>query len=374
MILEHLKDFKETGHQTVYDDLDDLCCYNTYNSELIQKASDGVDNKRLYLGVENELEFWEDTTVDLITNPYIIYASDGSMEYGFEMKSNPMTLEAHKNWIWNEVLDHLANQYNVRNPESDLDCNGGLHIHCSADYMSKERWNKLFDWFENNQDFIFKLTRRQPKNFRQWSKFRKDFVNYGFKVKDIDIFDKYNAYRTTNKKGEGTVEFRIFNATYNHTHLFQYLHLIAGLVEYFKTLKSLRKTDVSLNDVVQYLIKEPILSDYLIEMGIIENDGKIKYNEFEYIQFHTNIMRLPTMLVKKIREAEITYNQFYDLNISEFDIRNKKFKTLKDVSDWIDDKKFNKVESPSINYCGCFLKDLSYINRLYDVITEAGGD
>jgi hypothetical protein len=378
LMVEELENFKSLNKSNVSREMRQ---YADYNRRFVNSVEDYEGDENLYFGVENEVEMSSTNVyarhVDLIKNPYLLYKDDASLNNGFEMCSNPMTLKSHSKWIWKEVLETIR-QGDVKNPDKTDNATNGLHIHVSKNYMSNMKWKRLFLFLEQNQDFIFRLSRRNPKRFSEWSRFRTSLTDGEPDISGRNLYDKYFVARKTRKGGaeKGTVEFRFFKATLNYKFLFQYLNLIDGLVHYFKYSIGNKH---NLKDVIDFMKPNPIILKYLTDRGILNKNGNIKKQKFEYFNVSGRIYRMPVQIPDLIRKHGIDRSVWDRDKLYRFNIKNKKFKSLTDIRRY---EAYHKTEIKrrgisdwntypyTTKFIGHHLQQLNYTKKLNELIKK----
>lgn len=234
-----------------FDEDDDDCvycedCYNKLEKKTIihnysykptpvfhdETAHHGEIENIRYLGVELEVDSDEyidsydqgDIAYDVLDianrgvyneeNLYIKH--DGSLEYGFEAVSHPMTLDYHlNNMPWKEIMDELVTSGYLSH--SIMTC--GLHVHVNRTsfgsnvdeqdtniahllYLVEHHWHRMLRFSRRTQNQIERWAARYaPRNEP------KDFKN---EVKCKNNFKRYMCINLTNID---TVEFRLFRGT-----------------------------------------------------------------------------------------------------------------------------------------------------------------
>jgi hypothetical protein len=160
---------------------------------------------------------------------------DGSLDYGFEIVTHPMTYAwAKDNFPW-DLLTKLDNE-GARN-----DDNAGLHVHVSRTAFSSPahtyKWIKLF---YRNQRGVRKIARRNSGSYAAFDHYDRRMA------KEYAKGDRRsgNRYVAINVQNTDTFEVRVFASTLDPTHLRAVIDFIAASVEYTRTL--------TVTSIVQY--------------------------------------------------------------------------------------------------------------------------
>ena len=154
---------------------------------------------------------------------YAWCTSDGSIHYGFEMISHPMTLEAHKHASWPKRLTRiLASGF-----RSYDRTNCGMHVHVSRNFLREEVWLELDDWISGHKDFVIDVARRHSTSY---ARFHQDMSD-----SDVQYVRRgCSRYAAVNFSNARTIEFRIFRGTLVARSLLKNLEFIDAVVRFFK--------------------------------------------------------------------------------------------------------------------------------------------
>lgn len=183
----------------------------------------GYDDN-LYMGVELEIDEggeYEENAEKILElanrgDEYVYLKHDGSLNYGFEIVSHPMTLNYHKsNMPWKDILIKAINM----GYKSHQAVTCGLHIHVSKPALGdsyEERENviaRLVYFYEKFWAEILRFSRRTESTANRWAS------RYGGVLStcknSLDTAKKAGLGRHTavNLSNNSTVEFRIFRGT-----------------------------------------------------------------------------------------------------------------------------------------------------------------
>ena len=158
---------------------------------------------------------------------------DGSLEDGFEIVTQPHTLEEYNsNFPW-ELIEGLRNQ-GFRSWNTST-C--GLHIHVSRSAFGTTRTSSMAHQirftklFYDNQIIVSRLAGRSNS---RWASFA-DKGNLPAKIKGETYGEGH--YSAINTENEDTLEIRIFRGSLNVTRVRASLELVHSAVEYTRDLK-----------------------------------------------------------------------------------------------------------------------------------------
>ena len=146
-----------------------------------------------------------------------IYAKrDGSLDDGFEIVSEPMSLEYHCNEMpWDQVLEK-ARQLGYKS-HSVSTC--GLHVHISrlafgeTEEQQEACIARILYFFEKHWEELLKFSRRTPRQLERWA------ARYGYKEQPMEILSHAKKgthagrYTCINLEPIATIECRMFRGT-----------------------------------------------------------------------------------------------------------------------------------------------------------------
>lgn len=221
-----------------------------------------IKDNTLFLGFENECECHEDDDSDcsdlnefpemlikeLGNNVYC--KEDGSLDYGFEIVTEPMTYEyILKNRKHFEKAFKKLSDNGVYSYKSD---NTGFHIHLSKAafidkkhminfakviYLDKELSSKIA--LRNGNTYCYYLSQNELKNID-------DTLN-----KQVDSCDRYRAVNFSNSN---TVEVRIYKGNLEFNSCLTYIQHVVSIFNYTASITKQDK-DVSIIDYINYVNK-----------------------------------------------------------------------------------------------------------------------
>jgi len=210
----------------------------------------------LYEGWELETDGYDDDDdaeyvsdrVDEMRGEYCHCEHDGSLDTGFEIITQPMTLAAHKAANWGEMLDKIS-ELGGHSHDTDT-C--GLHVHVSRAALGNDDdartlcIAKILEFVERFQQELSCFARRDITSCN-WAR----RTNYGYspndssrtarrKARAVQSSQGFNChddrrYKCVNLQNAKTVEFRFFKGTLSPRALYATLALVDGLVRFCKT-------------------------------------------------------------------------------------------------------------------------------------------
>lgn len=191
-----------------------------------------------YLGVELEVDCGGESSsnakrvldVANVSDDYLYCKHDGSLDEGFELVTNPLTLEFHQNQMpWQEVLQ-LLKKMGYRSHQTDT---AGLHVHVNRSSLGstyqeqEETIARILYLVEKFWEELVIFSRRTINQLNRWA------TRYGYKDHPQDILKiakgGYGRYVCVNLCNDNTIEFRIFRGTLKYNTLIATLQLVSKL-------------------------------------------------------------------------------------------------------------------------------------------------
>lgn len=183
--------------------------HSSKSRQVVIKDDWSVANHR-WFGVELEVEVRDADRADkarhlneLINGGQIgskvFFENDGSLNSGFEIISQPMSLPAHQDlWRW------LQNNDAIRGLRSHNTTTCGLHVHVNRDGLSGIQLARMVTFINDptNEQLIRAIARRYSEGY---CKIKNKTIDNA-----LENIDRYEALNVTNHK---TVEFRIFKGS-----------------------------------------------------------------------------------------------------------------------------------------------------------------
>ena len=188
--------------------------------------------KKRYLGVELEVEIKREATLSrtekakllhdkLNDNEHgrnVFFENDGSLNNGFEIITQPMGLDKHKElWQW------LSDRDAVRGLISHNTTTCGLHVHVSKAGLSKLQIAKIVSFVNDpdNEELIRAVARRYAEGYCR------------IKAKKIgQSAQSEDRYEAVNITPRNTIEFRIFKGSLKYESVMSAIQFSNALVEF----------------------------------------------------------------------------------------------------------------------------------------------
>ena len=236
-----------------YEDIEDKGQIKSYHDHKCDyhrntKILNSDDNVLTY-GFELEVEAGNKTTCGEMSNilyesmdNFTVYESDGSLNEGFEIISNPYDLEYYdaegKDLIINMLNLLIENKFKSHDTST---C--GLHVHIGRHGLGNsygERDNTIMQIgfiVEYFKEELATLSRRKPEKLNHWAKFTTK--DYKKEELTLDIINKLNRenrsrYSALNLQNEATIELRLFRGTLKKETFLATLELVHNICVYAK--------------------------------------------------------------------------------------------------------------------------------------------
>jgi len=198
-------------------------------------------------------------------NEDIIYLkNDGSLNWGIELVTHPMTLSwAMENFPWSKI-EHLGNALNFKGWTTDT---AGIHVHVSRDgFTGYSHQAKFVNFITRNEAFFSFLAGREGS---RWASFdRSNIAGISGKLKRSRGSERYSAVNMQNK---GTLEVRIFRSSLKMERIQMALQLVDASVKYTESLPIsaiVTNNGLSARSFIAWLADKPqyaVLSSYIEE-------------------------------------------------------------------------------------------------------------
>ncbi len=205
--------------------------YHSSKHSQREQPSEWTKLKKRYLGVELEVEVMSDRA-DRATKAKeifehvndgefgkrVFFENDGSISHGFEIISQPMGLDKHRElWAW------LNDRSLVKHLRSHNTTTCGLHVHVSKQNLSKLQIAKIVTFVNDvdNEQLIRAVARRYAEGYCR------------IKHKKIGAAahseDRYEAVNITSRK---TIEFRIFKGSLKYESVMAAIEFSNAVVDF----------------------------------------------------------------------------------------------------------------------------------------------
>lgn len=222
----------------------------------------------LYLGLELELatrdgRFETAREARKLLGGHAYIKADGSISYGWELVTHPMTYEYARNKFPWRAIDELKAM------GCRADDTTGMHVHASKRAFSGPdhdyRW--LMFWYRNARS-MGKLARRNPS---RWGAF-----NDEDRKSAVDIAKKAGTnnsrYSAINAQPSATYEVRIFASTVQRGQILAALALVDSTIEYTRQLRAtdiIRRKGWEFDTFISWLADKPQYEPLLTEWNRI---------------------------------------------------------------------------------------------------------
>lgn len=197
---------------------------------------------------------------------------DGSLDDGMEIVTHPMSLEYHKQFCWQEIMNKAISM-GYRSHQTST-C--GLHIHlnrsCLGDTQDEQELviSHILYFVEKNWNELLRFSRRSEYSINRWAS------RYGYEKSGRDILEKakkgnLGRYAAVNLCNYATVEFRLFRGTLKYNTLIAALELVDTICDMAMNRTEDEIEKLSWSDFVS-TIEVPELIAYLKERRLYIND------------------------------------------------------------------------------------------------------
>lgn len=163
---------------------------------------------------------------------HFVFKHDSSIPgNGAEMVTMPMTLAYHKSYKWKEIMEHLGNKAGLK------PCRGcGLHVHVNRTATNNWNWHKIDAFVNNYRSFCEMISGRSESSY---SRYRDVTCTKKQEITSCDHYSWSTGHGTAvNTGNRDTVEFRIFQATFDVTELYARLEFLHALIKHSNSLKA----------------------------------------------------------------------------------------------------------------------------------------
>jgi hypothetical protein len=262
-----------------------------------------------FFGIELEIDKNDDDdrhecarNIKAVNPEFYTCKHDGSLNWGFEIVSQPATYAYHTQaGLWDKVCS-TAVHYGFKSHDKNT-C--GLHIHVSRNYFTDDREAlvKLWEIFLRNKVWLERFSRRKWEHLDRWAKF-KDSGELEYMNKNKTEYYS-GRYQAINNGNQYTIEFRLFRGTLKYNTFVATLQLVKYLCEYVnnQSMYDCRRLNLSQVDFTEY----PELVAYIGERDLptleLENipeygDNTEKVDESD--QYILNDEQLTRHIIRRI--------------------------------------------------------------------------
>lgn len=308
----------EDCYNRYYDDENIINGYHNRDLEFEYRQVNS-DDLNWYLGFELEVEKSRDSKLDnqqmarYIRQNYpelgLVFETDGSLSDGFEIISQPMTI----NYIYKHSEDFKgilkALQDNGFKSHDTSTC--GLHIHVSRTILGDEpnatkNLNKLILFTETFKDEIKRFSRRDNYGYCKFTSDTRGLKNKNY-YKSSEILKRLNdmgsRYQVVNTTNNNTIEIRVFRGTLKYETFMATLEFVYNM---FKCITETPTRKINFNKVIKYT-DTLYLQDYCAEKEI--------YNSTYMSDETSNIKKNLTKKVDNTNKIIDTYNDCINQSI-----------------------------------------------------------
>ncbi len=203
---------------------------------------------------------------------HIYIKGDGSLDDGLEIVTHPMSLEYHKNYCWNDILNKAVS-LGYRSHQTST-C--GLHIHVNRSCLGEGSVQqdiviaRILYFIEHHWNELLRFSRRSEYSINRWA------ARYGYEKNGMDILEKakkgnLGRYAAVNLMNYATIEFRLFKGTLKYNSLIAALELVDAICDLAINLTDETMSKMSWSEFVD-IVKDPELIQYLKERRLYIND------------------------------------------------------------------------------------------------------
>jgi hypothetical protein len=209
----------------------------------------GNPKDNIHYGFEIEAENYgmniNEDIADLINNDLFYCKGDGSLNNGFEVVSQPMSFE-YINGIGRKKINSMLKKLRSNRMRSSMTNTCGMHVHISKKPISNLSLYKILKLFYENENFIFKVSRRNMESFQDFSSLSDD-QSLTEKALSKRSYDRYIAVNLMN---ENTIEIRIFKGTLKQSSFYANLEFCHAMIKYCEQESIMR---VSPKNFIRYI-------------------------------------------------------------------------------------------------------------------------
>lgn len=203
---------------------------------------------------------------------HIYIKGDGSLDDGLEIVTHPMSLEYHKNYCWNDILNKAVSLGYLSHQTSTC----GLHIHVNRSCLGEGSVQqdiviaRILYFIEHHWNELLRFSRRSEYSINRWA------ARYGYEKNGMDILEKakkgnLGRYAAVNLMNYATIEFRLFKGTLKYNTLIAALELVDAICDLAINLTDEAMSKMSWSEFVD-TVKDPELIQYLKERRLYIND------------------------------------------------------------------------------------------------------
>lgn len=235
-----------------------IASYHSSKREQRVQPDDWTRQHSRYLGVELEVEVQEsrnrgdcakslnDVINDGEVGRKVFFESDGSLNNGFEIITQPISLPAHRElWKW------LQNKSLVKGLKSHQTTTCGLHVHVSRSSLSALQIGKIVAFVNapENESLMTAIARRYGQAATGYCRI-KDKSKIGKAHKSED------RYEAVNVTPRNTIEFRIFKGSLKYESVISAVEFTNAMVEFTKPYSGYGCNDMKSDCFLEFINKK----------------------------------------------------------------------------------------------------------------------
>jgi hypothetical protein len=264
-----------------------ICSYHSSGAKNASKFGESPEAGKAWYGMGIELEMSHKDCADeddleeiaksvggMLPDGLVFFERDGSVDYGFEMITAPMTFGYFRDNLsmFSDVLRYCSSEGMVSH-NSDSSC--GIHIHLSktafGEFESEQEYTttKMVLLYERFYNDLKTLSRR---NSHQLNSYAERYGTENLGSIDSNVKSKGGSrFRAVNLRNDNTIEVRMWRGTLNPKTFAATVELTIALLETAKrkNVRTIQKAR-SLRSCIgkQYLAAHPVLDEYMASKGL----------------------------------------------------------------------------------------------------------
>ena len=247
----------------------------------ISRSGKYEEDDTLYLGVELETDAYEERgdcaerLYDLSRDESLFHMeTDGSLDNGIEIISEPCTLEYHKEkFDWDGITEAVRRCGGKSNDVSTC----GLHIHFNKSYWGNNQDAnslKLLYIFEKFWSELVKFSRRNGDHWQHYAqRYNDDFVPCDDIPQKVRETRDKGRYFAVNLMPSDTIEIRLFKGTLKVSTIIASIEMIDFLVNFIKNTDTITTQSLQWHKLVSNIDKDkyPELASYLEARNLLHH-------------------------------------------------------------------------------------------------------
>jgi len=214
-----------------------------------------AEKPKLFFGCELEVEVPSREDDDALSDqvmrkaPFVYCKYDGSLNYGFEIVSHPMSWRWLKDNKNKETISGLLAWLDKKGVKSYNTRSCGLHVHVSKAGLGRGVLERMLRFVFNPEhaSFVRKISRRSKSNLEHWARI------------SLDRYDRDEALNPRsrdkdrmlglNTLPQNTAEFRLFRGTLSYDGFMRAMEFCHSIIHAIKS----KKDDITADDLSAYV-------------------------------------------------------------------------------------------------------------------------